>query len=210
VSIQLSNDGRDSADVMIVARRLSAHSALPAQAAAALSRLLGRRTEFGAGALIAEAGDEADLVTVMREGVACRMSLLPDGRRQIHSLLLAGDTADAEAPLLGVRQDNIEALTRCSVWLIPKTRLTALLHTQPELAQAFAREAAIAGQVARQWVVNLGQRDATERIAHLICELHARMEAVGLAREDAFPLPVTQLAIADAQGLSAVHVNRVL
>ena len=58
--------------------------------------------------------------------------------------------------------------------------------------------------------VNIGQRDATERIAHFFCELHARMHAIGLAKDGVFPLPVTQVELGDAQGMSAVHVNRVL
>jgi CRP-like cAMP-binding protein len=194
----------------VVLRRLGLHSDLGGDAAAALDRLLGRPTAFEAGALIAEAGDETDLMTVMRSGFACRMSLLPDGRRQIHSLLLPGDTADAETPLLGVRTDNIEALTRCAVWLVPKSRLASLLRLRPDLSEAFAREAAVAAQVAREWVVNIGQRTALERIAHLICEVSARMEGLGLAEDSAFPLPLTQRDIGDAQGLSAVHVNRVL
>lgn len=193
-----------------VARRLGLHSRLSAQAGAALDRLLGRSTRFEARAVIAESGEDADLVTIVEDGFVCRMNLLPDGRRQIHSLFLPGDTVDAETPLLGVRPDNVEALTDCSVWLVPQARLAGLLQTQPELAKAFARESAIGAQVAREWVVNIGQRTALERIAHLICELYARMDAVGLVTNGAFVLPLTQRDIADAQGLSAVHVNRVL
>lgn len=194
----------------IVARRLGLHSRLPPEACAELERLLGRPVKFEAGALIAEAGDNADLVTVIQTGVACRMNLLPDGRRQIHALMIPGDTADAEAPLLAVRPDNIEALTACAVWLTPKSRFASLLGAQSQLVEAFAREAAIAAQVAREWVVNIGRRSATERIAHLICELYSRSEAVGLVEDGGFLLPLTQQDIADAQGVSAVHVNRVL
>lgn len=194
----------------LVARRLGLHTPAAAGRQAALAQLLGRPVAFPARTLIAEAGDKAELVTVIAQGFACRMSLLSDGRRQIHSVFLPGDTADAEAPLLAVRPDNIEALTACSVWLVPQTRLAALLDAEPALVQGFAREAAIAAQVAREWVVNIGQRDASERIAHLLCELHLRMTAVGLVDGASVSVPFTQIDLADAQGLSPVHVNRVL
>lgn len=192
-----------------VARRLNLHSPIGLEAAADLERLLGRPTRFKGGTLIAQAGDRADLVTVIQAGVACRTTLLADGRRQIHALLLPGETADAEARLIRYRTDNIAALTDCSVWLAPTSRFAALSTTHPELAEAFAREAAIAADIAREWVVNLGRRSALERVAHLICELYARMDAIGLVVDRTFAQPLTQQDIADAQGLSAVHVNRV-
>lgn len=193
-----------------VARRLRVHSSISVEAAAALDWLLGRPIAFEPGALVAQAGENADLVTVVQKGLACRMSLLADSRRQIHSLLLPGETADAEAALLHLRADNVEALTRCCVWLVPKTRFAGLVHSQPQLAEAFARETAIAAQVAREWVVNLGRRNAVERLAHFICELSTRFDAIGATKQNAFVLPLTQQDIADAQGMSAVHVNRVL
>ena len=194
----------------IVRRRLSLHTRIGPDAADDLERLLGRPTRFAAGSLIAEAGDMTDLVTVVREGFAGRTGILPDGRRQIHSLMVPGDTADAEAPLLGARPDNIEALSDCSVWLAPKSRLAGLIAVKDELAEAFVREAAIAAQVAREWVVNVGRRTAVERVAHLICELHARLDAVGLVQASGFVQPLTQQHIADAQGISTVHANRVM
>jgi CRP-like cAMP-binding protein len=193
----------------IVARRLAAHSLLgpPPEV---LDKLLGQPVDFKPRTLIAEVGDAPRNVTVLREGWACRMTLLPNGRRQIHAILLPGDTADVEATLLEARPDNIEALSRCSVWSVPHHRLASLAADHPDLASAFAREAAIAANVARAWVVNIGQRDAIQRIAHFICELHARLSAVGAADPDGFTLGATQGDIADAQGLTTVHVNRVL
>lgn len=200
----------DGGSTEIVARRLALHSRLDSTIGGDLERLLGRPIRFEAGALIAEFGDDADLVTVLQDGLACRMNLLPDGRRQIHALTVPGDAADAETPLLHRRSDNIQALTRCMVWRAPKSRFEALTGSRPRLAEAFAREAAIGAQVAREWVVNVGRRTALERIAHLICELYLRLDAVSRVEEDGFDQPLTQQDIADAQGISAVHVNRVL
>jgi CRP-like cAMP-binding protein len=193
-----------------LAKKLSLHTALAPDVVAELDRLVGQSIQYPAGASIAKVGDEADVVTVVQEGFVCRTNVLEDGRRQIHSLFLPGDTADGETPLLGNRVDNLDTLSRCSVWLIPKARFFEVVQSQPQLAEAFVREAAIAAQIAREWVVNIGRRTALERIAHLFCELHARMAALGMTSEQGFVLPLTQHDIADAQGLSAVHVNRVL
>lgn len=205
----------DAADVppgdpAVVAAKLSLHSPLGPADVEALRDMLGRSQAFADRAIIAQAGEPADMVTVLGRGIACRMTMLPSGRRQIQAVLLPGDVADGETSLLLRRSDNIEALTACSVWIAPRSRLAALPRTAPGLATAFMREAAINAEVARQWVVNLGARNARERVAHLLCEVTTRMDALNLAVRGAYPLPITQQDIGDATGLSSVHVNRVL
>lgn len=194
----------------IVASRLAVHSPMEAETITILAELLGRSTRFEAGRLIAQMGDPTELVTIVRSGFLCRMNIFPDGRRQIHSLMIPGDAVDVEAPLVPTRPDSIEALSDCEVWLVPKDRLAAVLGARSDLVRALAREAAIASQVARQWVVNIGRRSALERIAHLICELYVRLGAVGMVESGAFALPLTQRDIADTQGLTPVHANRTL
>ncbi len=197
-------------DPSVVVRKLSLHSSLTGEAKEALRTFLGHPQAFAAGALVARAGDPADLISIVRDGVGCRMAMLPDGERQIHCILFAGDAADVEASLLTRRSDYIQAITPCSIWLVPKTRLAALPRTPNGLAEAFLREAVLRAEITREWVVNLGRRTANERIAHLICELCARMDAMGIGADRVYPFPFTQQDIADAQGLSTVHVNRVL
>jgi CRP-like cAMP-binding protein len=197
-------------DAGVVARKLALHTPLSSEAREALDHFLGRPREFAPNALIARAGEPADVLSVIGSGVACRMSLLPDGDRQIHSILLAGDAADIEASLLAKRSDFIQAITKCSVWTVPKGRLATLPRTPHGLAEALLREATIGAEITREWVVNLGRRSGTQRIAHLVCELCARMDAMGVGQGGVYPFPLTQQDIADAQGLSPVHVNRVL
>jgi CRP-like cAMP-binding protein len=192
-----------------VARKLSLHSPLSLDVQQALDETLGRPQPFVAGAVIAESGDAADLTTVVRQGFICRATILAPGRRQIHALLLPGDSADLEATVLAKRSDRIEALTNCSVWLVPKARLAAAAAAHPQLSEALLRETVINAEIARQWVVNVGGRSAYERIAHLLCELCARMDAAGMGDAGLYPFPFTQQIIGDAQGLSMVHVNRV-
>jgi CRP-like cAMP-binding protein len=197
-------------NIAVVARKLALHSSLSEEARQSLGPLLGHPRQFAAGAMIALAGDPADLVSFVEEGVVCRMALLRDGSRQIQHIFLAGDAADVEASLLLRRTDNVQAITRCSVWLVPKSRLAALPRTVGGLAEAFLREATVNAETAREWIVNLGRRSADQRIAHLICELCTRMDGMEVGSHGLYPFPFTQRDIADAQGLSVVHVNRVL
>ena len=62
----------------------------------------------------------------------------------------------------------------------------------------------------REWIVNVGRRPALARLAHLLAEIGRRLETVGLSNGNQFDLPMTQIDMADALGLSAVHVNRVV
>jgi CRP-like cAMP-binding protein len=194
----------------VVARKLSLHSDLSQEARRDLGRFLGAPHSVARGRLIAEAGDETDVVTVLESGVACRTTVLPTGARQIHAIILPGDAADAETTLLERRNDNLQAMSACSVWSVPKSRLKALPRTGGSLSEAFAREAIINAEIAREWIVNLGRRSADQRIAHLICELCTRMDVMGIGSGEAYPFIFTQQDISDAQGLTAVHVNRVL
>jgi CRP-like cAMP-binding protein len=84
------------------------------------------------------------------------------------------------------------------------------LERLPNLALAMARFAMTQQAIMREWLVNVGHRTAFERLAHLICEIYVRLEAVGLTREHAFELPLTQAELGDTLALSAVHVNRTL
>lgn len=194
----------------VVARKLALHSHLTETARQTLGPFLGQASEFARGSLVMQAGGPANLISIVGEGVACRMSLLPNGARQIHAILLPGDAADVEASLLERRTDSIQALSPCSIWLVPSSRLAALPRIQDGLAEAFLREATVNAEIAREWIVNLGRRTADQRIAHLLCELCTRMDVMGVGRDGVYPFVFTQLDIADAQGLSPVHVNRVM
>jgi CRP-like cAMP-binding protein len=88
--------------------------------------------------------------------------------------------------------------------------LAALTLTHPRVTRSLWWEALMTAAIQREWSVNLGQRTAAERIGHLFCELFFRLRAVGLTTDSSYELPVTQADLADASGLSAVHVNRTL
>lgn len=201
---------RTSAAETVIGRKLASHTEISPADIAVLEDLAGEPATFKPGAMIAASGDRVDQATLMIEGLACRSKILADGRRQILSLLLPGDVIDAHASLLGERDDNIEALTACRIGRASQGALTAIGLAHPRLAEALLREALIEGAIWREWVINVGRRSTLEALAHLICELKLRMDIVGIGAGGDYPFALTQEDMADALGVTAIHLNRVL
>jgi CRP-like cAMP-binding protein len=150
-------------------------------------------------------------VHLIANGFACRYKVLHDGRRQITAFLMAGDFCDLRGLLLHQMDFGIAALgPSTTLAVISHERLMGILEKHPRLAFGLWRDAMIDAAICRQWLINIGRRSAYARIAHLLCEIWHRMQAVGLARDGSFELPMTQAEIGDALGLSTVHVNRTL
>src|SRR5262249_10813129 len=125
-------------------------------------------------------------------------------------LLIPGDICDLRSLLLRRMDHSVVALSRCRVAVIPHHKLFKILEIHPRLAFAFWCDTLLDAAIYRQWLTNIGRRSAYIRIAHLLCEVWCRLDAVGLTREGSYELPVTQADIGDAMGLSVVHVNRTL
>jgi CRP-like cAMP-binding protein len=104
----------------------------------------------------------------------------------------------------------VQALTRCLVAVVSKELLLQVMSDRPAVRQAIWLDSLLDASVFREWVVNVGRRDARQRIAHLLCELALRLKAAGLGEGPLFDFPLTQEQIADATGLTAVHTNRTL
>ena len=155
-------------------------------------------------------GDTPDPVFVMLDGWACGYKILPDGGRQILAFMLPGDFCDIHIAVLRAIDHNIVTITPSRVALIPRTQMEALVEAGPTITRAFWWSQLVDQSVLRAWIVSMGRRTAKERIAHLMCELYIRMRNIGLATDDRCEMPLTQIVIADAVGLTPVHVNRVL
>jgi CRP-like cAMP-binding protein len=143
-------------------------------------------------------------------GYAFRQKLTVQGTRQIISLHMAGDLLDLQQLYLNVSDHNIQALTRLEVVELDRATLQALVLERPAIARAMWVDALVEASIFREWVLNVGRRDARARIAHLICEFAVRLEAAGLAGTGSYELPLTQEQLGDATGLTSVHVNRTL
>ncbi len=155
-------------------------------------------------------GDTPDPVFVMLDGWACGYKILPDGGRQILAFMLPGDFCDIHIAVLRAIDHNIVTITPSRVALLPRTQMEALVEAGPTITRAFWWSQLVDQSVLRAWIVSMGRRTAKERIAHLMCELYIRMRNIGLATDDRCEMPLTQIVIADAVGLTPVHVNRVL
>lgn len=154
-------------------------------------------------------GDRPDHVNLMIEGWACRYKVLNDGSRQITAFLLPGDFCDTHITLFDQMDHSIAAVTDCRVALIPRSRMREISE-RPRIARGLWWASLVDEAVLRAWIVNMGRRDAFERVGHLICELYARLSNVGLTHDGVFELPLTQEELGDTLGLTTVHINRTL
>ena len=155
-------------------------------------------------------GESPRTVKVVLEGWAMRYKQLPDGRRQILSLMIPGDICDANAFIRKHMDHSIGTLTAVRYAEVTQADFEMLLGSSTRLLKAFWWSELVIVSIQREWTTNIGQRRAYERIAHLLCETFARLQAVGLTRGDACEFPLTQGDLADATGLTPVHVNRMI
>ena len=152
-------------------------------------------------------GDEPNDVHLVLEGFACRYKLLPAGKRSIFAYLVPGDFCDLNTFILKAMDHSIATLSTCTVVDIPRSRILEM-SDRPAIVRALWWATLVDEATLREWLVNIGRRDAESSIAHLFCEIHLRMKHVDLADDFSFRLPVTQDEIGDTVGLSTVHVNR--
>ena len=155
-------------------------------------------------------GDEPGPVFVVLEGWACRYKILPSGTRQIMAFLMPGDACDLHIKLLAEMDHSIQAITTAMVATVARTKMQAMMDGHPNIARAMYTAQLVDEGIMRAWIVSMGRRSSTERVAHLMCELYLRARSIGLTGAGEFALPLSQLVLADALGMTAVHVNRVL
>ena len=156
---------------------------------------------------------EGDLVShcwLLISGFCVRYKIVGSGGRQILSIHMMGDLVDLQNALLGVADHGVQALTDCQMAKIPIGPMRKLTDQCPKIKDALWYDTLVDGSIHREWVANVGRRDATTRIAHLLCEFALKLDAIGLGKPLNYELPMTQDQLADATGLTSVHVNRVL
>jgi len=191
-------------------RKLENFSPLAADEKRALAEAVSTVRRFPAREDLVREGEPTDGVKLILEGFACRYKVLPDGRRQIIAYLVPGDLCDVRVFLLKRMDHTIAALCPVETALVSHEVMGELMERYPRLTRALWWSTLVEESVTREWIVNVGQRTAFERLAHLFCEIFARLSAVGLAYDNRCELPLTQIELADTLALSAVHVNRTL
>ena len=158
--------------------------------------------------LVREGGVPANCA-VMIDGYAFRQKVTGEGARQIIALCIPGDAVDLQNMFLDIADHGVQMLTSGTVADLRRSDLQELVLARPAIGAAIIKATLVESSIMREWVVNVGRRDARERIAHVLCEFAVRLESRGLSK-GGFELPMTQEQLADTTGLTPVHVNRVL
>jgi CRP-like cAMP-binding protein len=151
-----------------------------------------------------------DHSTLLLSGFAGRYVTLADGRRQITEISVAGDFVDLHSLLMKQMDHGVVALTDVMVANAPHAGLRRITQDHPHLTRVLWLDTIVDAAIHRQWIAAMGRRTGLAQLAHLLAELYLRLEVVGLAREYAFELPLSQAVLGDALGLSAVHVSRLV
>jgi CRP-like cAMP-binding protein len=206
--VYISRDVRTPATSLI--SKIENFSHLSDQEKQAIEEMCSDQTHLPPRHDIVREGDTPDAVHLLVDGFACRYKVLPDGRRQIIAHFIPGDFCNLRAFILAEMDHNVGTLSPATLATIKRKKLIRLTDDFPRITQAFWWSAMVDEAITREWIVNVGSRTATERVAHLICEHFLRMQAVGLVVGTSVQMPITQSELADALGLSTVHVNRTL
>lgn len=167
-------------------------------------------TKHGGRVDLIREGDRPGPVFVMLEGWACRYKVLPNGSRQIVGLLMPGDCCDLHIGLLAEMDHSIQTITPALVAKIDRFQMDDLMERHPRVAKVMYISQLVDEGTMRAWITSMGRRSSIERVAHLVCELYLRAKNIGLAVEPDFAMPLSQLIMADALGMTPVHLNRVL
>ncbi|WP_076070269.1 Crp/Fnr family transcriptional regulator [Sphingomonas montana] len=191
-------------------KKLSGLAVLGPNDVSAIEHATSRPRRFAPRKDLIREGDEPGPMFVVLEGWVCRYKILPNGARQIMAFLMPGDACDLHIKLLAEMDHGIQTLTHATVATISRDEMQAMMNRHPNIAAAMYSAQLVDEGIMRAWIVSMGRRNSIERVAHLVCELYLRARGIGLTHDDEFALPLSQLVLADALGMTAVHINRVL
>jgi CRP-like cAMP-binding protein len=191
-------------------RKLQLWKALSAEEQDALLALPHRVETLESGRYIVHQGDKTEHSCLLLSGFACRQKLTRAGGRSISALHMKGDLVDLQNSLLEVADHSVLAITSAQIARIPREAIIALAFRYPKIGLAMWYDTLVDGSIFREWLLNVTRRDAQTRIAHLICEFGVRLESLGMGDRSTYEFPMTQEQLADATGLTSVHVNRSL
>ena len=190
--------------------KLSGMCSLSTGEIAAIKAATARTRTYRAKQDLIREGDEPGPVFIILEGWACRYKILPGGTRQIMAFLMPGDACDLHMNMLTAMDHGIQAVTSAQVATISRVEMDRMMLDHPAIGRAMYIAQLIDEGTMRAWIVSMGRRSSIERVAHLICELYLRMRNIGRSPGGNFALPLSQIVLADALGMTPVHINRVL
>jgi CRP-like cAMP-binding protein len=191
-------------------RKLSAFVALSEGELAVLARLHQRRRSFVAGRDLVHQGQSKQAAYILSAGWVCSYKIQRDGTRQIVDFQIPGDFLGLRSVLLRTSDHSFEPIVDIQAAEVLTGDLLEALAQTPRLAAAILWAASRDEAMVVEHLVGIGRRDADARMAHFLLELGSRLALVGMGGKEGYGCPLTQYHLADALGLSAVHVNRVL
>lgn len=206
----MTSQPTETAKVATLVEKLGLRDTISAEEIAALQAVLGPPRHYAAGADIVLEHTHPLHSTLLIEGFSARYSTLKDGRRQITEINVSGDFIDLHSLLMKQMDHGVVALTDCVVAHAPHTRLIHVTEEYPHLTRLLWLDTIIDAAIHRQWLVAMGRRSGLGHLSHLVCELYLRLQAAGQTGDLVFDLPLTQTMLADALGLSTVHVSRLI
>jgi CRP-like cAMP-binding protein len=175
-----------------------------------LARIQARPLKMKRGSQLIQEGQVGHNAFVLQTGWACNYKDLPDGRRQIISLPIAGDCVGLRSVLLRTANHSFSTLTEAVVSPVRSTEIFECINDFPRLGLALMCAASRDEAIVVEHLVSVGRRNATERTAHFFMELAERLSMISLASTAEFECPLNQFVLADALGLTAIHINRIL
>lgn len=190
--------------------KLHGFNALNGDDVAALAKATSKPRKIAVKQDLIREGDRPGPVFIILEGWACRYKILPSGTRQVLAFLMPGDCCDLHVGLLAEMDHSIQTITPAVVATIERGEMDVIMGDHPAVAKAMYIGQLIDGGTMRAWITSMGRRASAERVAHLMCELYLRARNIGLASTEPFSLPASQLLLADALGMTPVHLNRVI
>lgn len=195
---------------MPIVRKLERRARLAGDDREALLALPYQMRQIPQGAYLVRDGDRPKSCCLLLSGFAFRHKITGEGGRQVIALHVPGDFLDLQNSLLEVSDHNVQTLTEADIAFIPRDAVRELALARPAVGVAMWVDTLVDSAIFREWVVNVGRRDAYTRVCHILCEFSLRLAEAGLAENHRYELPMTQEQLADAVGLTPVHVNRVL
>lgn len=203
---------RDTDDSTLepLVQKLAYRAKLDAEDRAAIRVLPFTLKRVERGQFIVRERELATQTCVMLSGFSVRSKLVASGHRQIVAIHMKGEAVDLQNSLLKVADHSVEMLTPGKVAAIPREAVVELTLARPKVGHAMWIDTLVDASIFREWIANIGRRDAFTRIAHILCEFALRLRSAGLGNDLGYELPMTQEQLADSTGLTAVHVNRTL
>ena len=203
---------RDTGDSTLepLVQKLTYRTELDADDCAAIRALPFAIKKMDRGQFIVREREPAIQSVVMLSGFSIRSKVVASGHRQIVAIHMKGEAVDLQNSMLKVADHSVQMLTPGKVAMIPREAVVELTLARPKVGQAMWIDTLVDASIFREWIANVGRRDAATRMAHLLCEFALRLRSAGLGDETGYELPMTQEQLADATGLTAVHVNRTM